>query len=396
MTALSIATIFITMLREPDNWQEDWQTTVMRYDFKMSFQERHRRNKPKILVWTPFFGSMSWYENAKSDIASAPKCDCMLTDDKNEVQAADAVVFHLSDITWTAGLLNGLQFKFPSYRRSDQVWVLYNQEPITMVLGSFGAWQGLFNWTWSYRRDSDVYTPYGEYRKLTGGEMVKTDSESCKMKTQRHDYFSDKINVGGVAVISNCVDDARRYRLIEKLRKFINIEVYGKCGSPCQNDSVSCDNLRASFQFYLALENSDCRDYVTEKYWFALNRNQIPVVAWKFPMDNIVIPNSYINLYDFKSLDTAGDFIKRVSENRTLYNSYFRWKSVYEQTFTPGFCVLCERLRDSNKLAQVYNDMNGWLTSSLCDPITVSMLLDTIVYLLIDVDGAILRPLQQN
>ena len=153
--------------------------------------------------------------------------------------------------------------------------------------------------------------------------------DSIRRSILNYDYFGEKNKSHGVTVISNCADPARRYRIIGKLREYIDIDVYGRCGQPCPGDYASCLDLLKPYKFYFAFENTDCRDYVTEKYWRVLERGQIPVVAWKHSMEGLVIPGSYINVYDFKDLDSAGKHIKKVSENRTLYNSYFKWKTDY-------------------------------------------------------------------
>ena len=177
-------------------------------------------------------------------------------------------------------------------------------------------------------------------------------------------------------MISHCTDDAGRYKVIEKLKSYIDIDVYGRCGKPdpCKGGYLYCNELPASYSFYLALENSDCRDYVTEKYWRAIMRGQLPIVAWKYSMTDLVLPNSYINVYDFEDLDAAGAYIKKVSENKTLYNSYFKWKATYRGDIRHGlgFCVMCEKLKDQSVPSQVYHDMYGWLTSFTCPQFTVS------------------------
>ena len=366
--SMTLATLIIKLFGFANEYSVEVQTFVQTsrssQNFKTIFREKYARNKPKILLWTPFFGSMKWYEDGQSDFVNVCESGCILTDDKREIDTADAVVFHLNDITWAENMRNGFQFQFPRHRRKDQVWILYNLEPISMIFGNLGGWQGVFNWTWSYTRDSDVYAPYGQYRRLQMAESVVQQ----EMTPENFDYFANKTRRGAITIISNCIDDARRYKLIEYLRKFINIDVFGKCGKALPEK----EELKLTYQFYLAFENSDCLEYVTEKYWSTLMRNQIPIVAWKLPMDDLVIPNSYINVYDFKDLESAGAYIKRVSENRTLYNAYFDWKLKYKQVFEMGFCRLCENLKDPNKNAQVYHDMSGWLSNSVCKPVSVS------------------------
>ena len=350
------------------------QTTASLHQFKTLLEGKYKRDKPKILLWSTFFGRMSWYEESKAVFTDVCNTGCTLTANKDDIETADAVVFHLNDITWGGGVRNFFGYPFPSYRRPDQVWVLYNMEPITMVWGSFTGLQGLFNWTCSFPRDSDVLLPYGHVRALTSEEITNITSPQNVRSFLNYDYFGDKNMTAGITMISDCFDDARRYRIIDTLRKYISIDVYGGCGKPCPGDYLSCNNLLNPYKFYFALENSDCRDYVTEKYWRSLIRKQIPIVAWKLSMDDLVIPNSYINVYDFDDLDAAGAYIKKVSENRTLYNSYFSWKGSYKMNPKNGFCDLCEKLKDPGVSSQVYHDMDGWLTSSVCLQASVSIL----------------------
>ena len=180
-------------------------------------------------------------------------------------------------------------------------------------------------------------------RRLTAEETANLHSPEKIKSVLKHDYFEDKTKVAGITMISDCADDSERYRLIDRLRKHIDIDVFGGCGQPCPSEYASCVELLKPYKFYFALENSDCRDYCveTKKYWRSLDRKQIPVVAWKLPMEGLVIPNSYINVYDFTDLEEAGAYIKKVSQNRTLYNSYFKWKEEYVIDPHNGFFVLC-------------------------------------------------------
>ena len=373
---IAFGTILLwSLFGEEEHTFDVMQTTMAPRVFKKIFRERKIRNKPKILLWTTFFGSVDWSKGLKNEIATVCNADCSVTDDKSELQTSDAIVFHLADTLWGGKIKNGFSFEFPRYRRQDQNWVLYNLEPLSMIFGNLGAWQGLFNLTMSYSSNSDIQTPYGSFRKLSKHELsrnVKLDTAKSKLPSHSLDYYHEKRKPGGMAIISNCHDDARRYRLIEEISKFINVDIFGKCGKPCPGDYASCDSLKASYQFYLAFENSNCREYVSEKYWFTLGRNQIPIVAWKHSMVGQVIPNSYINIYDFPDIESAGAFIKRVGENRTLYNSYFDWKKTYKRTYEPGFCKLCKRLNDPTKPAQSYADLHGWFASFSCKPVTVS------------------------
>lgn len=55
------------------------------------------------------------------------------------------------------------------------------------------------------------------------------------------------------------------------------VDVFGACGLPCPD---GCDPvlLGRRYWFALALENSRCAHYVTEKFWSRLHADALPVV----------------------------------------------------------------------------------------------------------------------
>ena len=59
-----------------------------------------------------------------------------------------------------------------------------------------------------------------------------------------------------------------------ELSKYINVDIYGPCGKfKCaKSESKKCyGKLNTDYKFYLAFENSNCKDYITEKlYWNGL------------------------------------------------------------------------------------------------------------------------------
>ncbi|KAL4235433.1 Alpha-(1 3)-fucosyltransferase 7 [Mactra antiquata] len=333
------------------------------------------RTSPKILLYTNFFGSMKWYHESKDVYQTKCPLGCTLTNDKSQIESADAVVYHLSDIASQSTIKSGFSFSFPKYRRQDQVWVFFNIEPLTMIWGDMTVWQGMFNWTWSYTQNSDVYAPYGSATTLNAEEAAVAETNSELLNA---DFFGAKTENGGIAMISHCTDEARRYRIIGTLQKYIPVRIIGRCGEGCPDGYLSCNALLPKYKFYLAFENSDCEDYVSEKYWRSLARGQIPIVAWKLYHDDIAIPGSYINVYDFPSIDAAGSYIQEVNKNKTLYNSYFKWRFTHKLSDVSGFCELCRKLKDDAVPRMVYHDMNGWIMNQTCKPVTVSL----IVYVL--------------
>ena len=53
------------------------------------------------------------------------------------------------------------------------------------------------------------------------------------------------------------------------MSKYIDVKIYGECGSrircPKRGDYSCKPQLLRKSKFYLAFENSNCREYITEK-----------------------------------------------------------------------------------------------------------------------------------
>ena len=97
-------------------------------------------------------------------------------------------------------------------------------------------------------------------------------------------------------------------RELEKYLPADSLHVYGKCGKRrCRGDSLDekedCwDMIEENYKFYLSLENSICRDYVTEKMFEALKHDVVPVVLGGADYKDIFPENSFINMLDYKNM----------------------------------------------------------------------------------------------
>ena len=61
-----------------------------------------------------------------------------------------------------------------------------------------------------------------------------------------------------------------RLQYAQELARYIGVDIYGACGSlKCSRmKEVSCFKiLERKYKFYLAFENSNCKDYITEKFF---------------------------------------------------------------------------------------------------------------------------------
>ena len=92
----------------------------------------------------------------------------------------------------------------------------------------------------------------------------------------------------------------------------------GKCGKHAV--------LRA-YPFYLALENSDELDYVSEKIFHALEAGVLPVYNGAPNIDDFVPANSVVDLKAFGgSIERLAEHLHSLLDEPEKYLAYFRWK----------------------------------------------------------------------
>lgn len=349
LTSVTLKTFFTVIYIQEDN------------NIHVFKQTAPWKNKTKklILLWTTFWGSDYWTEVDKLGIPScARRCD--ITIDKSRIAEADAILFHWGDLWWWT--------KLPSYRRPDQVWAFFNFEP-PHKQSNLARWNNVFNWSISYRRDSTVFVPFGTYTPLTETEQVV-----ASRKLSNRDYAKEKLyNISLTS--SNCYDDARRYRLAEEINKYISVDMYGKCNNKvCIFNTPECDNKLKLYKFHLALENSYCTDYFSEKFWETFDKDVVPIVAWKDSPGELVPAHSYINVFDFPDLKTFANYLQKVLTNDTLYNSYFIWRLTHKTGchYNCQWCPLCDKLFNPAVPAQIIRDPYQWLSNDICKPFSIS------------------------
>lgn len=135
-------------------------------------------------------------------------------------------------------------------------------------------------------------------------------------------------------------------RLLLALQKHIQVDIYGQCGHfKCSRaDENSCwQQVEKDYFFYLAFENSICKDYVTEKFFNAMNHSVVPIVLGGANYTQMAPVHSHINAYqDYKN--DAGQLAKYLNDlmtNKAEYIKYFWWKSFYSGTIFLSTLILC-------------------------------------------------------
>lgn len=264
-----------------------------------------------------------------------------MTNDRNYFAQADAIIYKDRD------------YILRKQRPPNQIWIVYYLESPAHTRKS--KIKNVFNWTATYRRDSDIVTPYLKW--------IYYD-ENVKFKRQNKNYAKGRTKK--VAwFVSNCRNTNKRQSYAKELSKYIQVDVYGKCGKlKClkQNQKECMKILKDNYKFYLAFENSNCIDYISEKIIENAFRNNILPITLGARMedyDKVVPEGSYLHVDNFTSPKDLAKFLKKLDRNDTLYNSYFRWKGTGEFMNTHFWCRLCALLHGPIR-RKTYEDINLW------------------------------------
>ena len=140
-------------------------------------------------------------------------------------------------------------------------------------------------------------------------------------------------------IVSNCNAYNGREKYMKKLMDKIGVDSYGGClknkfTHPSEHMTGNIE-LFSKYKFVIAIENSNCMDYVTEKLVHAVASGAIPIVAGKDNKPDYLrfLPKkSYINIYDYSTIDEIVDKINSIASNKTEYESYMKFK--FKHNFT--------------------------------------------------------------
>lgn len=285
----------------------------------------------RILIWTgKLIGNYDFNVDLKEfSKLNCPVSNCELTYDKNLLTQSDYVVFNMRE-----------KFELPSYRDNNrQKWVFYHYESPDYSY-NFDKYTGLFNLTSTYRIDSDFISHYHTKDMFywTGHNEEFNEAEN---------FADNRLNAAAI-LVSHCKTHSKRAQYVQELQKYFNVSVYGRCGKPCPANIDCKDIIATKYKFYLAFENSVCTDYITEKFFHMLKYNVIPVVLGGGNYERFVPESGFIHTKNFESPKKLADYLTLVSNNDTLYNSYFKWKKYiqfnYNRPKGGQFCDMCIQL----------------------------------------------------
>jgi len=362
-----------------------------------AIQEDEEQNMKYILFFNPFWKHRDYKFGFGSDgfrRFNCPQPNCFTTDNRtllgDDPSHFDAVVF------------SGMHFRLDqpakqfidSWRRPHrQRFVYYQMESPDYDWNTYDAkaYNNFFNWTMTYRHDSDILRLYGWFQKKdevrVAPQILRDVSEWPKQyqprapiqitpELQRLAKRPKKV----AWIVSHCNVSSKREMYVEQLQKYVDVDIFGACSDnnqTCddpQKGHLGTDNctlaIGRDYKFYLSLENAFADDYVTEKFFQRVQQSHVvPIVLGQANYSTIAPPHSYIDVLDFPSPRNLAKYILELDRDDDAYLSYFWWKDEYrviagDEALGSSFCDLCAKLHDRDQSStsplKSYRNFERW------------------------------------
>ncbi|XP_034668715.1 glycoprotein 3-alpha-L-fucosyltransferase A-like [Drosophila subobscura] len=294
-------------------------------------------------------GLLKWNVTKGREIFLSDKCPvdtCQITEDNALADTADMIIHK--------------EFVKPMgkpLRKSKQINMIFSRAKYVQAPDTI-------NWTASYRRESTIVAPYMKWMYYNEQFQDKPqDRNFAEHKRKKVAWF-----------VSNCKTENNRFKYALELQKYIEVDIYGECGKlRCSKSTPEkCFKLlEKNYKFYLAFENCNCKDYITQKFLVnALDRGVVPIVMGARPEDYLALAprHSFIHVDNFDSPKALAAYLKVLDRNDELYNSYFMWRGTGEFIETYFWCRVCAMLHyDADLRKQQQNrSSNENLSSGMC------------------------------
>lgn len=312
-----------------------------------------------LLIWTHPFGR---YRKPPDCFALFQISGCALTDDWRAYLDADAVIIHHREVA-TGRVELPLD---PRPLAQKWIWMNYESPTHTARLWRF---EGVFNLTMSYRTDSDIFLPYGYLTPREGKDKGLINRYAQPRYTPPRAHLTRPRLAAWV--ISNWSESQARVAFYYQLRRYITVDVFGRGARPLPEDSGGSSVVRLvrRYLFYLALENSQHTDYITEKLWNAVLAGAIPVVLGpgRQNYERFLPPEAFIHVDDFPTVRGLAQYLLMLRRNPVQLKRHLDWRwsySVHQPTFwAQHYCAACRAVRRSRGRTNVVRDLTHWFRS---------------------------------
>lgn len=240
-----------------------------------------------ILIWTNSRDEPFRRMGKGRRIFKKRKCtynNCYVTSNVNlfpQVTRFDVILFGTPDLTKMK------TSDFPRKRLASQRYVFASSEPAHTNRLCEKKFDYYFNWTWTYKLDSDIrrgIVVTNIHNQVIGPQVRTPWIVSMDVKTFPETWFPLKVKAAAWWP-KKCRTNSSIEIIADHLKKalkarHLDLDIYGECGSFRKSTMQFNfgDVLDKTYYFYLAFEDAVSPDYVTPTLLHALNHDVVPIV----------------------------------------------------------------------------------------------------------------------
>uniref|UniRef100_A0A9J2PDJ4 Fucosyltransferase n=1 Tax=Ascaris lumbricoides TaxID=6252 RepID=A0A9J2PDJ4_ASCLU len=320
------------------SWDEFNDYSTDRIEEQLAYIPAKLASQP-VVIYHPKNAAAIQLGFAEFERNDCPVRNCFLTTLEEHMRTAHVIFFSPTSLVSLEHL-----------RPAEQLWIMQLLESPENT-DSLKAYNGRINYTASYRWDSDIVTPYLRWNWSSNlPHMEYPLFNYAKGKTKKAAWF-----------VSHCLTNNGRREYALQLQLYIQVDIYGDCGDRRIGRREGARALKSNYKFYLSFENSNCRDYVTEKFFDnALSNDVIPIVMGppKQFYERIAPPHSFIHVDDFDGPKALARYLHEIDRNDTLFNEYFLWKRMGTLMDSRFWCRLCAIVQQPPP--KKYEDIDAW------------------------------------
>ncbi|CDW52894.1 glyco protein 3 alpha L fucosyltransferase A [Trichuris trichiura] len=266
------------------------------------------------------------------------------------VGKSDALVFDFRDVRLSAIFLP---------KKVGQKFVFYSRETTPEHFAPLLGMNTFFDMSMTYLPSSAVFCPYGSFVKKRNNKTVRLKAEMQSLAKRKRLVFW---------LASKCSTHSGREWYILALKRYIQVDVYGKCGGTVLPKGP-ISHLTRKYKFRIVFENTVCQQYITERFYEALLDRTVPIVLQRSTYASAP-QGSFIAVDDFRSARDLAEYLNFLNANESEYLKYFRWIETTDVKLIPSCtcqlasALLSGKLRE-NKSKQL-NLYEWWQKSNDC------------------------------
>lgn len=136
--------------------------------------------------------------------------------------------------------------------------------------------------------------------------------------------------------VRNCRATNGRHLMVRQLQRYIDVDIYGDCRYnrnrdwplDVQGKDLSDVVVASRYKFYLALENTNCDDYVTEKLERTVASGAVPVVDGPVDYSRFnPAPKALIQYNEFGSPKALAEYLLKLDQDDEAYNEHLAYRA---------------------------------------------------------------------